>query len=110
MAYGESLLGQSALNPDRRRQVLAALDPYLAPGRLRKIDDLLQSGEPRIAVENVLPSEMYLLARSQAGQDRESSLAQEIRRMLAESPAALSPAPSHSHLSVDSTTSPGRWA
>jgi len=91
MAYGESLLGQGALNAERRRQVLGALDPYLAPGRLRKIDDLLQSGEPRIAVENVLPSEMYLLARSLAGQDRESPLAQEIRRLAAEAPAALSP-------------------
>jgi hypothetical protein len=91
MAYGESLLGLAALNAERRRQVIAALDPYLAPGRLRKIDDLLQSGQPRVAVENVLPSEMYLLARSQAAQDRESSLAQEIRRLLAESPAELSP-------------------
>jgi hypothetical protein len=92
MAYGESLLGQAALNADLRRQVIAALDPYIAPGRLRRVDDLLQSGEPWIAVENVLPSEMYLLARSQAGQDRDSPLAQEIRRLLAESPAALSPA------------------
>ena len=91
MAYGESLLGQAALNAERRRQVIAALEPYLAPGRLRKIDDLLQSGEPRIAVENVLPSEMYLLARSLSGQDRESPLAQEIRRLAAESPAAVSP-------------------
>jgi hypothetical protein len=91
MAYGESLLGQAALNAERRRQVIAALDPYLAPGRLRKIEDLLQSGQPRAAVENVLPSEMYLLARSQAAQDRESPLAQEIRKLLAESPAELSP-------------------
>jgi hypothetical protein len=91
MAYGESLLGQSALNAERRRQVIAALEPYLAPGRLRKIDDLLQSGEPRIAVENVLPSEMYQMARSLSAQDRESPLAQEIRRLAAESPAAVSP-------------------
>ena len=91
MAYGESLLGQSALNAERRRTVIAALEPYIAPGRLRRVDDLLQSGEPWIAVENVLPSEMYLLARSQAAQDRESPLAQEIRRLAAESPAALSP-------------------
>jgi hypothetical protein len=91
MAYGESLLGQAALNPGRRRQVLAALDPYLAPGRLSKIDYLLQSGEARGAVENVLPSEMYLLARSLADQDRDSPLAQEIRRLKAEAPEALSP-------------------
>jgi hypothetical protein len=90
MAYGESLLGQAALNVDRRRRVIAALEPYLPPGRLRKIDDELQSAEPRLAVENVLPSEVYLLARSQADQDRESPLAQEIRRLAAESPAALS--------------------
>ena len=49
MAYGESLLGQAALNAERRRQVIAALDPYLAPGRLKKVEDLLQSGEPRLA-------------------------------------------------------------
>ena len=91
MAYGESLLGQASLNAARRRQVMAALDPYLAPGRLKKVDDFLQSGEPKLAVENVLPSEMYLLARSLAEQDRESALAQEIRRLAAASPAELSP-------------------
>jgi hypothetical protein len=42
-------------------------------------------------VENVLPSEMYLLARSLADQDRDSPLAQEIRRLKAEAPEALSP-------------------
>jgi hypothetical protein len=91
MAYGESLLGESALNAERRRQVIAALEPYIAPGRLRRVEDFLQSGEPRLAVENVLPSEMYLLARSQAAQDHESPLAQEIRRLLAESPAEVTP-------------------
>src|SRR6185436_10150176 len=48
-------------------------------------------GEPRIAADNVLPSEMYLMAQSLAGPDRESSLAQEIRQLAAESPAAVSP-------------------
>jgi hypothetical protein len=91
MAYGESLLGLAALNAERRRQVIAGLEPYLAPGRLRKIDAVLQSGEPWIAVENILPSEMYLLARSLSAQDRESPLAQEIRRLAVESPDALSP-------------------
>jgi hypothetical protein len=91
MAYGESLLGQAALNPARRRQVMAALDPYIAPGRLSKIDDLLQSGDAKIALENVLPSEMYLMARSLSDQDRESPLAREIQRLKAEAPAALSP-------------------
>jgi hypothetical protein len=91
MAYGESLLGQAALSADRRKQVMAALDPYLAPGRLKKVADLLESGEAKSAVENVLPSEMYLLARSLAEPDRESPLAQEIRRLASASPAEVSP-------------------
>lgn len=91
MAYAESLLGESALNPERRRQVLAALDPYLTPARLKKIDDLLQSGEPKSAAENVVPSEMYLLGCALADQDRESPLAEEIRRLAAAEPAAVTP-------------------
>ena len=91
MAYGESLLGEASLNADHRRKVMAALDPYLAPGRLKKVEDLLEYGEPKLAVENVLPSELYLLARSLAEQDRESTLAQEIRRLATGSPAELSP-------------------
>ena len=91
MAYAESMVGEAALNPDARGKVLAALSPYLTPGRLKKIDDLLQSGEPKSATENIVPSEMYLLARALAGQDRESPLAEEIRRIAAAQPAAVSP-------------------
>jgi hypothetical protein len=90
MTYGESLLGSAALNADRRNQVIAALNPYLAPGRLKKVEDLLHAGEAKAALENVLPSELYLLARSLASQDRDSTLAQEIRRMTTGSPAELS--------------------
>ncbi len=91
MAYAESQIGEAALNPERRRQVLAALDPYLTPARLKKIDDFLQSGEPKGAIENVVPSEMYLLGRALADQDRESPLAEEIRRLAGAEPASVTP-------------------
>jgi hypothetical protein len=90
MAYGESMIGQAALSPERSKQVLAALEPYLPPLRLKKVDDLLAAGDARQAVETVLPSEMYLLACSLATDDRESPLAQDIRRLATEDPAGVS--------------------
>jgi hypothetical protein len=90
MAYGESLLGQAAMSAERARQVLGALEPYLPPIRLKKVEDLLASGAADEAVESVLPSEMYLLARTLAPDDRASPLAQDIRRLAAEDPEGVS--------------------
>jgi hypothetical protein len=58
---------------------------------LKKIDRLLASGDVRAAAENVVPSEMYLLAREMAPGDRDSAIAQEMRRLAQESPEAISP-------------------
>jgi hypothetical protein len=75
--------------------VLAVLDRYAPPARLKKIERLLAAGEVRAAEENVVPSEMYLLARELAANDGTSGggageLAQEMRRLAAEAPADLS--------------------
>ncbi len=90
MAYGESLIGLAALSPERSHPVLAALEPYLPPIRLQRVADLLASGDAAQAVESVLPSETYLLARSMAPDDRDSPLARDIQRLAAEDPAAVS--------------------
>ena len=74
------------MNEGGRRQVLAALDHYVPPARLKKIERLLVSGDVRGAAENVVPSEMYLLAREMAPGDQESAIAQEMRRVAQESP------------------------
>jgi hypothetical protein len=79
------------MNEGERRQALAALDHYVPPARLKKIERLLVSGDVRGAAENVVPSEMYLLAREMAPGDRESAIAQEMRRLAQESPEAISP-------------------
>jgi hypothetical protein len=95
MNYAEALLAQAALNEGDRRRVLAVLDRYAPPARLKKIERLLAAGEVRAAEENVVPSEMYLLARELAANDGTSGggageLAQEMRRLAAEAPADLS--------------------
>jgi len=90
MAYGEALIGQASMSPDRSKQVLTALEPYLPPARLRRLEDLLASGNAVEAVESVLPSELYLLARGLAQDDRDLALAQDIRRLKADEPAAVS--------------------
>ena len=89
MSYAETLLAQAALNESGRKRVLAVLDAYAPPARLKKIERLLAAGDVRGAEENVVPSEMYLLAREISASDRESSLAEEMRRLSAEVPEEL---------------------
>jgi hypothetical protein len=91
MTYSETLLAQAALNEGDRRRVLAVLDAYAPPARLKKVERLLAAGDVRGAAENVVPSEMYLMARQLAAGDRESGLAQDMQRLAAEAPEDLSP-------------------
>jgi hypothetical protein len=94
MAYGESLLAEAALNAQRRTQVLDAMDIYLSPRRLKTVEDYLAAGDVEAARNNILPSELYLLARSMAGETNSSfassSLAAEVRRMAATVPQQFS--------------------
>ena len=92
MDYAESLLAEAALSGDRRSMVLDALSEYAMPARVQKIGDLLQTGQVNVALENVMPSEMFLVARdtlasAKAGGD--ALVAEEIRREASESPQQL---------------------
>ncbi|HYK58980.1 MAG TPA: hypothetical protein VEV85_06070 [Bryobacteraceae bacterium] len=91
MAYAEALIAESALNSRRRAEVEAILDRYAPPARLKKLDAMLDRGDVRAALDNVVPAEMYLLASELAPADKESALAASLRRMAAENPEALSP-------------------
>lgn len=91
MAYAETLLAESALNADRRAQVVAALEPHAPPARVRKLDRLLAEGDVKGAEENIIPSEMYLLATQMAPGDKDSPMAANIVKLAAQAPDALSP-------------------
>ena len=84
MAYAESLFADAAMSATRREQLETALARNAAPGRLRKIEDLLEAGEVHAALEQVPPSEMYLVADRLAPSDKDSALASAIRRMASE--------------------------
>jgi hypothetical protein len=90
MAYAETLLAESALNPDRRTQVLAVLERYAPPVRVKKMERLLAAGDVKTAEENIIPSEMYLLATEIAMIDHDSPLAANIRAVAAQAPEAVS--------------------
>lgn len=89
MSLAESLLAESSLNDVTRTQVLTVLAKYLAPVRLRKVENLLASGDVPASAENIVPSEMYLLARELAASDP-SVHAADIRRLAVETPEAVS--------------------
>jgi hypothetical protein len=90
MAYAETLLAESALDANRRRDVIAVLDHYAPPARLKKLEAYLAAGDVRSAEDNVVPSEMYLLAGDMAAKDRDTPLAADIRKLTAQAPEALS--------------------
>ena len=91
MAYAESALAESAFDAAERQRVLATLNRYIPPARLRKVETLLVLGDVHTALERVVPSEMYLLANELAPADRDSAIAAEIRALAAQSPEELSP-------------------
>jgi hypothetical protein len=90
MAYAETLLAESALDAKRRAEVIAALEPYAPPARLNKIENLLATGDVRSAEENIVPSEMYLIAADMTDKDQDTPLAGDIRKLAVQAPEGLS--------------------
>jgi hypothetical protein len=84
MAYAESLFADAAMSASRREQLETALERYASPGRVRRVDQLLAAGEVHAALEQVPPSEMYLVADALASSDKDSALAAALHRMSAE--------------------------
>ena len=91
MDYGETLLAEAALNPQRRQAVLDALSNYAPPARVEKVAELIADGRVKAALENVMPSELFAIARDLPASDKPGDLplATEIRREAGESPNEL---------------------
>ena len=89
MSYAETLVAEASLNPERRKLVLDALDQHSAPARVEKIRELLAEGRVQAALENIMPSELFVVARDLLSSDRTMPLALEIHREAAESPQQL---------------------
>ncbi len=91
MAFGDSLLAEAGVDEEARRSVVAILDRYAAPSRVRAVERLLESSEVAAAHEQVTPSELFLiasetLASAKAG---DSALAAGIRNLRSQAPDRL---------------------
>jgi hypothetical protein len=87
MRLGESLITEGALNAERRRQVVRTLERYAAPARVSQVERALAAGDARAAIDQILPSEQFLIAAEAVGGNQtDSPLAADIRRMASESP------------------------
>ncbi|HEX5226289.1 MAG TPA: hypothetical protein VFW44_01205 [Bryobacteraceae bacterium] len=90
MDYGETLLAEAALNPQRRQLVLDALGQYAMPARVAHVRDLLEQGRVNTALQNVMPSELFAMSKDVLAADKgDTPAAVEIRREAAESPRLL---------------------
>jgi len=90
MDYAETMVAEAALNPERRQLVLDALELHSAPARVEKVSQLLAEGRVQTALENIMPSELFVVARDLLASDKTNiPVAVEIRREAAESPEQL---------------------
>lgn len=90
MRFGESLVAHAALNAKAREAVMAVLEAQGAPGRVRRVESLIEAGDVREAIENIMPSELFLVAAHALKADIDEPLAAELKAMAAESPKELS--------------------
>jgi len=97
MHYGEDIVAQSALDAALRQKLLDVLERQAPPARVRKVQDLLEAGDVRSAMDQIVPSELFLIAAEfSRDKSNDSLMASEIRRMSEAAPAEVSyPAISH---------------
>jgi hypothetical protein len=90
MDYAETILAEAAVNADQRQTVLDALGQYAMPARVAHVRELLEQGRVKTALENVMPSELFAIARDVLVADKTGTpLALEIRREAGETPLQL---------------------
>lgn len=91
MVYAETLLAEAALDPQRRRMILDTLSQYAMPARVQKLGALIEQARVSAALEQIMPSELFLLAKDSlvSGKPDDAPVAEEIRREASEMPRQL---------------------
>ena len=64
MSYAETALADAALDASERQRIVGILGHYVPPARLRKVETLIAAGDVRLALDLVIPSEMYIAGRA----------------------------------------------
>ena len=89
LRFGELMLAEAVLDEGLRTRVTRVLGNYAPPGRARQVGEWLGEGRVKKALENVTPSELFLLAKEMHGARSEEgdALAREIRQIAKALPA-----------------------
>lgn len=92
MSQAEDLIAQSAFDTAIRAEVLDLLATTAPPARVHRVREAIETGNIPDAVENITPSEMYLIAGDwlAAHSDDKGLFASEIRRLHTEAPEMAS--------------------
>ncbi len=92
MNQAEQLVAESALNQKRREEVVELLDRYAPPVRVRRVADLVDEGRVSEAIDNITPSELFLIALDwwEAHKDDNGIFTQEAKRLMADEPQKVS--------------------
>ncbi len=91
MRVAESALAEASLKPSLREKVLASFERYATPARVRNVADLLQRGDVHLAVEQVMPLELFLMGRDLVAGDIRNHWLPEIRQLASEAANEVSP-------------------
>ena len=88
LRFAESLVAEASMDLGVRKQVLDVLAQYTSPARTRIVGQFLSEGKVREALDNVTPSELFVLASATmaANKNADGLLADAIRRIAKEDP------------------------
>jgi hypothetical protein len=89
LRFSEIMVAEAAMDENLRTRLTRVLANYAPPARARQVGEWLAEGRVRKALENVTPSELFLLAREMHGARAEEGdgLAGEILQIAKSSPA-----------------------
>ena len=86
LRFAESLIAEGAMDPAIRQQVKSTLERQAPPARVRVVNQHIEAGRVREAVENVTPAELFVIAKDAAAASGAHPLAAEIRRIATDAP------------------------
>jgi hypothetical protein len=90
LRYAESLVAEAVLDPALRRQLIGVLEQQAAPGRARKVEELVERGEVGAALDNITPCELFLIARRMVASGHGAlAIAADIGRIEREAPGRI---------------------
>ncbi len=91
MAFGDTLIAEAALDANIRKIVMSSLADHAPPNRVARVERLLEGGDVPGAIDNIMPSEIYLIAEDGFKKKHsDGPLGSELVRMEKESPKEVS--------------------